>query len=350
MSSRESVQEYYGKVLAGSDDLQTDACCTVDDMPNWLKPVLGAIHPEVSEKYYGCGLVAPEKLAGASILDLGSGSGRDCYALSALVGEQGRVVGVDMTEEQLAIARRHQDYHAQQFGLTESNTEFLHGYLESLDTLPLDKDSFDVVVSNCVINLCQDKAKVIADVWQLLKEGGEFYFSDVYADRRMDAALEDDAVLYGECLSGALYWKDFLRLAQGAGFADPRLVSSRPLAVNNPALQEKLGETRFWSATWRLFKLSALEDACEDYGQAVIYRGGIEHYEHAFDLDAHHHIVKGKIFPVCANTWHMLKGTRFVEHFEFIGDFSTHHGIFAGCGVEVPFSDAAGLIDSAACC
>jgi ubiquinone/menaquinone biosynthesis C-methylase UbiE len=349
MSVRDGVQDYYGKVLTASADLQTDACCTESDVPLWLRPILSAIHPEVSDKYYGCGLVAPEQLLGASVLDLGSGSGRDCYALSALVGEAGRVVGVDMTEEQLAVARRHRDFHADAFGFPSSNVEFHHGFLETLEKLPLQSDEFDVVVSNCVINLCQDKQKVLADVWRLLREGGEFYFSDVYADRRIDPSLQDDPVLYGECLSGALYWKDFLRLAQQAAFADPRLVTSRPLAVNNPALQEKLGATKFWSATWRLFKLPALEDACEEYGQAVIYRGTIAHHRDSVELDAHHFIETGKVFPVCGNTWRMLKETRFAEHFEFIGDFSTHYGIYAGCGTDVPFQNALGD-NGAACC
>jgi len=349
MTQREQVQEYYGKVLQGSDDLQTDACCTAASVPEWLKPVLAQIHPEVSARYYGCGLVAPEALRGARVLDLGSGSGHDVYALSALVGEQGSVTGIDMTPEQLAIANRFRDYHAQAYGYAQSNVAFHEAYLEELERLPLAAESFDVVVSNCVINLCQDKGKVLADIWRLLKTGGEFYFSDVYADRRISQTLQQDPVLYGECLSGALYWKDFLRLAQAAGFADPRLVTSRPLEISNPALQQKLGQTRFWSATWRLFKLPQLEDACEDYGQAVIYRGGIEHFPDAFSLDGHHLMEAGKVFPVCGNTWHMLKATRFAPYFEFIGDFSTHYGIFQGCGVEVPFA-ASDDVASGACC
>ena len=349
MNKRESIQHYYGEVLAGSDDLQTDACCTEDSIPDWLKPVLARVHPEVSSRYYGCGLIAPQALTGTQVLDLGSGSGRDVYALSELVGEQGGVTGVDMTPSQLEVAGKHRQFHADQLGYAHSNVNFLHGYLEELEKLPLDDDSFDVVVSNCVINLCQDKGKVLADIWRLLKQGGEFYFSDVYADRRLPQAVQDDPVLNGECLGGALYWKDFLRLAAAAGFADPRLVTSRPLAVHNPVLQQKLGEARFWSATWRLFKLPQLEDACEDYGQAVIYRGSIEHYPHAFTLDGHHHIETGKVFPVCGNTWHMLRATRFAEHFDFIGDFSRHYGIFQGCGVDLPFAGE-DLPSGGACC
>ena len=349
MNQRDNVQDYYGKVLSDNQDLQTSACCTADAIPEWLKPVMAKIHPDVSAKYYGCGLVSPEALEGATVLDLGSGSGQDVYALSALVGDRGRVVGVDMTAEQLAVAKQYRDYHAQQFGYASSNVEFLEGYLEELEKLPLEDNGFDVVVSNCVINLCQDKAKVLRDIWRLLKTGGEFYFSDVYADRRISNALQQDPVLYGECLSGALYWKDFLRLSQAAGFADPRLVTSRPLEVTNPVLAGKLGQTRFWSATWRLFKLPQLEDACEDYGQAVIYKGSVEHYPHAFSLDGHHLIETGKVFPVCGNTWHMLQSTRFASHFEFIGDFSTHYGIFEGCGTDLPFEDETGAA-SAGCC
>ena len=89
----EQVQDYYGKTLQGSSDLKTDACCTLDQPPRYLKTVLSKIHDEVMARYYGCGLVAPEQLQGLHILDLGSGSGRDAYALSALVCERGRIVG-----------------------------------------------------------------------------------------------------------------------------------------------------------------------------------------------------------------------------------------------------------------
>ena len=90
----EAVKDYYGKVLQGSGDLQTDACCTDTDIPGFLKQAMARVHDEVSARYYGCGLVMPQHLQGMSILDLGSGSGRDCFVLSQLVGEQGRVVGV----------------------------------------------------------------------------------------------------------------------------------------------------------------------------------------------------------------------------------------------------------------
>lgn len=345
----EAVQTYYGETLQSSSDLQTNACCTPDDMPDHVKAVLAQIHDEVLTRYYGCGLIAPLALEGARILDLGCGAGRDVYALSAMVGESGRVVGVDMTEAQLEVARRHQDFHAEAFGHAASNVEFHHGYIEKLDELDLEPGSFDIIVSNCVVNLAADKGAVLRGAYHLLKEGGEMYFSDVYADRRVPQAMAEDEVLYGECLSGALYWNDFLSLARQAGFGDPRQVTARPLTIENPALEARVAPLKFLSATYRLFKLPALEPACEDYGQAVIYKGTMPHAPHEFVLDDHHVMQAGKVFPVCGNTWMMLKDTRFAPYFTFIGDFSTHYGIFEGCGGESPFNEEGGE-GAVSCC
>ena len=336
--THDQVKDYYGKVLSSSDDLKTDACCTDEGLPEYLKPILSKVHDEVLTRYYGCGLVLPEHLEGARILDLGSGAGRDVYALSALVGESGQVVGVDMTEEQLAVAEQYRDFHAQTFGFDQPNVEFKKGYIERLDELGLEPNSFDIIVSNCVINLSPDKHAVLEQCFDLLKEGGEIYFSDVYAERRVPQHLIEDEELYGECISGALYWNDFINLAKQCGFQDPRLVTSRPLAIENALLQRKLGDRCFFSATYRLFKLAELEPACEDYGQAVKYLGTVPHHPDVFRLDGHHVIETGKVFPVCGNTYRMLNSTRFASHFEFYGDWETHYGIFEGCGLALPFS------------
>ncbi|KZY31723.1 methyltransferase type 11 [Alcanivorax sp. HI0083] len=346
---RNDVQDYYGKQLHSSADLQTNACCD-QAPPEHLKPLLAQLHDEVVSRYYGCGLVAPDQLEGMRILDLGSGSGRDVYLLSALVGEHGEVVGVDMTDEQLAVANRHLDYHRDAFGYANSNVRFLKGYIEELDKLDLQDGYFDIVISNCVINLSTDKAKVIADVKRLLKPGGEFFFSDVYADRRIPASLAKDPVLYGECLSGALYWNDFINLSKRCGFADPRLVESRPLTIENPTIEKTLGNIRFYSATYRLFNIDSLEPACEDYGQAVVYKGTLKNSPNAFALDDHHFIEAGKVFPVCGNTWLMLEKSRFATHFDFIGNFNTHYGIFEGCGLNVPFAQANSTDATGSCC
>jgi SAM-dependent methyltransferase len=343
----EHVKDYYGQQLRSSADLKTTACCDTGTLPAWFKPVLARIHPEVTARYYGCGLVCPPLLTGARVLDLGCGSGRDVYALAQLVGAHGRVTGVDMTEAQLAVAEQHRAWHAEAFGF--DNAEFRLGLIERLDELGLAPASFDVIVSNCVINLSPDKNAVLREIERLLKPGGEFYFSDVYADRRVPDAVRNDPVLYGECLGGALYWNDFLRLAHRHGFSDPRLVEDRPLTVTDPALAALVGSTGFHSATYRLFKLDGLETACEDYGQAVIYRGTVPEQPQVFVLDKHHAIAAGRVFPVCGNTWRMLHETRFRAHFEFIGDFSRHYGLFEGCGSTIPFERQTGA-GAAACC
>lgn len=342
------VQDYYGRQLQSTSDLKTSACCDISAIPEWLKPLLGRIHPEVLSRYYGCGLVCPPLLKGCRVLDLGCGSGRDVYALAQLVGPTGQVVGVDMTDEQLAIAEKYRGHHAQAFGY--DNVRFLHGYIERLEDLDLQPGSFDVIVSNCVVNLSPDKDAVMRGVQRLLKKGGEFFFSDVYADRRVPEHVRNDAVLYGECLGGALYWNDFVRLSHQHGFADPRLVTDRPLEITDPALAPRVGNLRFYSATYRLFNIDGLETACEDYGQAVVYKGTIADNPDRFVLDKHHSIETGRVFPVCGNTWRMLQDTRFAAHFDFIGNFDRHYGIFEGCGTALPYDANTQGASAAACC
>ena len=336
----ENSQNYYGEVLQGSADLKTDACCTLDAPPPALMALLRNVHEDVRARYYGCGLVAPQAMEGAKVLDLGSGSGQDAYLLAQMVGENGSVTGVDATPAQLAVAREHEEWHRERFGYAKSNVRFIEGDIEKLGDLDLEDGSFDVIVSNCVINLVADKRAVFDAAYRLLKPGGELYFSDVYSDRRVPEGLRDDPVLRGECLSGAMYWFDFVHEAKRAGFLDPRLVTSRPLGVNDPQIQAKLDGIEFHSATARLFKLPELEPLCEDYGQAVRYKGTVAGEERVFVLDDHHRIERGRMFPVCGNSWKMLADTRFAEHFEFFGDFGTHSGIYPDCGTLFPLAGA----------
>jgi ubiquinone/menaquinone biosynthesis C-methylase UbiE len=252
------VSEYYGATLEKSDDLKTNACCTVQSYPPAIQEALGLIHDEVLEKYYGCGLTIPDGLEGKRVLDLGSGSGRDCYLVSRLVGEQGSVVGIDMTDEQLAVACRHIDFHAEQFGYTKPNVEFRKGLIEKLDEAGLESDSFDVTISNCVINLCPDKPAALREIFRVLKPGGRFYFSDVYSDQPVPAHLVDDPVLYGECLSGALAEQDFIRLAIEAGFCEPVEVERSEITIENAEVQDKVGDLKFNSITFNVIKPSEL--------------------------------------------------------------------------------------------
>ena len=346
-------QDYYGRVLETSADLRTDACCTIGAMPRAFRAALDQVHPAVKARYYGCGLVAPQMIGGTRILDLGSGSGQDSYVLAQLVGAKGEVVGVEATRQQLAVAQEHRAWHAERFGF--ANVSFLEGDIEKLGELPLADASFDVIVSNCVINLVADKATVFRAAHRLLKPGGEMYFSDVYADRRLPAGWRDDPVLHGECLAGALYWGDFVTTAKAAGFADPRLVGDRPLAITDTAVASKVAGHAFFSATWRLFKLEGLDAECEDYGQAVRFRGhavsgDAREGADVFALDKHHAIEAGRMVPVCGNSWRMLADTRFATAFDVVGDFSRHYGIFAGCGGGLPFDRAESATSASPCC
>ena len=121
------VKNYYGKVLKTNADLKTSACCGPEVLPAHMRPLAENLHPEVTSKYYGCGLVTPAAIRGRRVLDLGSGSGRDAYLLAQLVGPDGKVVGVDMTDEQLATARSHISWHMQRFGYGRQNVRFLQG-------------------------------------------------------------------------------------------------------------------------------------------------------------------------------------------------------------------------------
>src|SRR5262245_27316149 len=216
----EAVRNYYGRVLKSTEDLQTSACCTAERLPPHLAAIEALIHAEVKEKFYGCGSPLPPALDGATALDLGCGSGRDTFLLSKLVGERGQVIGIDMTPEQLSIAETHLDHHRQAFGYPRSNVRLASGYIEDLKGAGIQSNSVDLVVSNCVVNLSPDKRRVFSEVFRVLKPGGELYFSDVFADRRIPHALAEDPVLIGECLGGAMYVEDFRRLMADSGCRD----------------------------------------------------------------------------------------------------------------------------------
>ncbi len=321
--THESVQDYYGRILQSSTDLKTSACCLTEALPARVLDALKNVHEDVKNRFYGCGSPIPPALAGLKALDLGCGSGRDCYVLAQLVGAEGQVTGLDMTEAQLEVARGTQAWHAERFGY--ANTRFVQGYIEQLDGI--DDASLDLVVSNCVINLSPDKERVFREIFRVLKPGGELYFADVFSDRRIPAALAADPVMLGECLGGALYEEDFRRLMLRVGCADVRIVTSRPLLINNPELEHHAGNIRFYSRTVRAFKLD-LEDRCEDYGQVAIYLGTLPEAPHAFDLDNHHHFVSGKPMLVCGNTADMLGGSRYAAHFRVLGEKAQHFGLF----------------------
>jgi ubiquinone/menaquinone biosynthesis C-methylase UbiE len=329
----EQVKDYYGK-LKSKNDLMSGACCALDSPPAEIRAILPYIADEIKDRFYGCGSPLPPLLGGMTVLDLGCGTGRDVYVASKLVGESGRVIGVDMTTEQIEIAKKYQDEQRVSFGYDKSNVTFHQGYIEDLKTIGIEDNSVDVVISNCVINLSPQKEQVFREIYRVLKPGGELYFSDVFADRRIPEDLASDPVLRGECMGGALYVEDFRRLMTKVGWADFRYTSIQEIDLNSENLEHKIGFVTFTSRTVRAFKLDDLEDICEDYGQVAYYNGNIPEHPHFFDLDDHHRFFTNRPMLVCGNTASMLANTRYGKAFKVTGDRSVHFGAFAGCGSD----------------
>jgi arsenite methyltransferase len=344
---RELVRNYYGTVLTNTADLKTNACCASAPPPPQVASALANVHPDVLARFYGCGWPIPEAVEGKTVLDLGCGTGRDVFVLAQLTGPRGRVIGVDMTEEQLEVARRTLPWHTERFGYAEPNVELHQGYIEDLSLL--EDSSIDVVISNCVVNLSPYKERVLREVHRVLALGGEFYFSDVFCDRRLPAEVASDPLLHAECLGGAMYDFDFEILAKKTGFGDPRTLTAAPIAIGSEAILEKVGAARFRSVTLRLFKLPILEPRCEDYGQLAIYRRSIPGVGTVLHLDDHHAFELGRPERVCGNTAAMLRDTRFGAYFDVVGDTSVHYGVF-DCGPTMAAKQYATALSSERCC
>ncbi|MBD3418550.1 MAG: methyltransferase domain-containing protein [Chitinivibrionales bacterium] len=337
VNTHEAVQEYYGKTLQSSNDLKSN-CCTSSSIAPEHKNILSRIDDEVLAKFYGCGSPLPSHLQGSTVLDLGCGTGRDCYLISHLVGGKGTVIGVDMTDEQLDVANRHLESMTAKWGYSEPNVRFVKGYIEDLASCDIADSSVDVVISNCVINLSPDKPKVLSEVFRVLKPGGELYFSDVYSDRRVPQALREDNVFYGECLGGALYYQDFRRIIADFGCRDPRIVSSSHITLDNPEIEARAGTLQFYSMTIRAFKLD-LEDRAEDYGQVAVYRGAPDQ-PHRFVLDEHHCFETGRAALVDGNTADILSKSRLNTSFDIIGTKNVHYGLFGHYPLQASAADS----------
>jgi ubiquinone/menaquinone biosynthesis C-methylase UbiE len=337
---RAYLRDYYGRVLKSNRDFEKSACCT-DETAKRHADVLSLLPEAVVSKHYGCGCPVPDDdLEGLSVLDLGSGAGVDCFILSKLVGPRGSVRGVDMTDEQLSVARGAVPAVTKAFGFKKPNVSFLKGFIETCDDVP--DASVDLVVSDCVINLSPRKDAVFSTMHRVLRNGGEFFISDIAADRRVPDSIRGDKRLVAECLGGALYEHDWFDAMKDAGFPDPRVVRRTVVATDVE------GEPiTFSSLTVRAFKLlnPPLDRRCEDYGQSATYLGTVPGHAARFALDDHHVLEKGRPFPVCRNSARMLADTRLARHFA-VTEPIRHFGLFP-CG---PAPAAASRAAGPACC
>lgn len=311
----DNVKKYYGSRLESSCDLQTSAAssCRVSSMPPCVREALSLVHPEVTKKFFGCGLPFPAKLEKCRVLDLGSGSGRDCFAFSKLVGPNGHVTGIDMTEEMITVSQQYIQYHQEKFGYAKPNVAFVKGYMEKLGEAGLQKDSFDVILSNCVICLCPDKLSVLKEAYNVLKEGGEMYFSDMYASKPIPDHMKQDPVLWGEGMGGSLYWQDFISLALSVGFSTPLLVTASLIVVHNDELKAKAGDIQYASVTYRLFKLPNKPFCAE---AEVTYKGTIEGFQDQLNFDSSHHFKKDIPNKVTGEMTLILQSSRFSPDFK----------------------------------
>ncbi|KAJ2500336.1 hypothetical protein GGH96_002833 [Coemansia sp. RSA 1972] len=308
-----SVKDYYGKVLESSKDLKTSAC-TAGAAPHAIvRKIINTIPSAVNDKFYGCGNPIPLGIEGKDVLDLGSGSGRDCYVAAALVGPQGSVTGVDMTDEQLQTARENINAFGVTLGYT-LNLKFVTGYIEMLQAAGIAPSSIDICISNCVINLSPNKKLVLQGVFNALRSGGELYFSDVYADQQLPDAVRTHDVLLGECIGGALYTQEFEQMAVDIGFARPRVLSVGHIAINDTELQGLVGGAKFYSITYRLFKVSQVEQTSGSF--VAKYNGGIGGHEDEYELDVDHVFGTGKRVHIDAATAAVLSSAWLNGFFE----------------------------------
>uniref|UniRef100_A0A4W5LP88 Arsenite methyltransferase n=1 Tax=Hucho hucho TaxID=62062 RepID=A0A4W5LP88_9TELE len=284
----ELVPLYYGSRLEIHGHLKTSASCMSPStpIPQSTFDALRLVHPSVCKKYAkysGCGLVVPEKLQRCKVLGLGSGSGRDCFILSKLVGQSGHVIGIDMT---ILASCKYVQYHQEKYGYEKPNTIFVEGYIEKLNETGIQSGSLDVLVSNCAMCLCPDKKPVLREAFRVLK--WELYFSDIYSSKAVPEHLKQTQFCEG--LSGVLYWRDLISLVHEVGFSTPYLLTASHIIVHNSELQKKASGITHTSATYRLFKLPKNRKQSDS---VVAYKGTVPDHPDLLKFDMYH------CFEVC---------------------------------------------------
>ena len=206
------VQKRYSE---GAQEKQEALCCPVD----YDRELLGLLPAEIIDKDYGCGDPSRYARCGDAVLDLGSGGGKICYMTAQVVGATGRVVGIDMTDDMLALARRYQGEMAEKLGY--DIVEFHKGYIQDAAQL-VEPGSFDLVISNCVLNLVAeaDREKLISGIYEVLGPGGRVAIADIISVQEVPESLKQDPELWSGCIAGAFQKDAFLGAFAAVGFED----------------------------------------------------------------------------------------------------------------------------------
>lgn len=333
INAERSVQQRYA---AAARAPEAALCCPVEYDPRHL----AVIPAEVIEKDYGCGDPSRHLRPGETVLDLGSGTGKICFIAAQVVGPAGRVIGVDMTDDMLAVARRNAPIVAERLGY--ANVEFRKGRIQdlALDLERLDRelrarplagaaaylaaeelaadlrvtaplvatDSVDVVVSNCVLNLVEPRAKraLFEEIFRVLKNGGRAVISDIVADEPVPERLQQNPELWSGCISGALTEEAFLRAFGEAGFYGVQILT------RDDEPWRTVEGIEFRSVTVQAFK--GKQGPCFERNQAVIYLGP---FREVLDDDGHR-MERGSRYAVCDKTYQLYKKEPYRAHFAFI--------------------------------
>jgi len=230
------VQEKYGQIAQQSLIQEQKSCCGTSGCCGELEfSMIGDEYKNVkghnadADLGLGCGI--PTQFAnikeGDSVLDLGSGAGNDCFVARAIVGETGKVTGIDFTDAMTEKAR------ANNAKTGYTNVEFIQGDIEEM---PLPDNSYDVIVSNCVLNLVPDKEKAFSEIMRVLKPGGHFCVSDVVIKGQLPETLRKDAEMYAGCVSGAIEMGEYLDIINKQGFNELVIHKQKVIAIPDDVL------------------------------------------------------------------------------------------------------------------
>jgi ubiquinone/menaquinone biosynthesis C-methylase UbiE len=239
---KKTVEEKYAKISEQSRSDNKASCCKTGCGCDTVDYSVFADDYSSIEGYnkdadlgLGCGLPTEHAhiTKGDTVVDLGSGAGNDCFVARQLVGETGRVIGLDMTEKMIEKANRN----AEKLGF--SNVEFVLGDIEAM---PLEDNLADVVVSNCVLNLVPDKQKALSETFRILRKGGHFSISDIVTSGDLPKSLKEDAEMYAGCVSGAIPKDEYLNIVKNVGFEGLKIQDKKEINLPEEILVKHLSD------------------------------------------------------------------------------------------------------------